>query len=250
MRKRRLERQLWDVSEFAKVQIPVRIEHDLHLSGNPEGVRVLDMPIHIPREGFAIPDEISSFMPIINSVIEHERGYHPLLDSMYMYITVDQKVVLRGRTGRRAGAHSDGYVETSDRQVDIVTENAHLVAKETGPITHTYIWYDCLPTEFFRAKFPLMDPSDRGSLKTFDEIADFCTPDMVVTYPCRDLLFLTPYVVHRCAVADKNYYRTFVKISVSDRRFTRRGNTENPIFDYDWVMSKRSPSERNTPWGL
>ena len=239
----------WDVGEFARKNLPSVVAHGILPLGDPKGVRVLDMPIKMPGTAFRLPDQIEPFRLMVDAVADHESRFaSPPLDALHVYITVDQKTVKQGATGRRAGAHSDGYIDDGDRQIDIIAENASLIARETGVVTHTYIWYDRLPTEFFTLPFPLEDPSDDGSLGTFDEIADSAEPGEILTYPERALLHLTPYVVHRCAVADRDVYRTFVKMSVSDRKFTREGNTRNPLFDYDWKMDKRSPAKRNTPW--
>ena len=242
-------RQQWDVKEFAKTQAPSIVRSNIQMNQDVSRVRVLDMPIYMPDQGYMPARITEPFDWIIMAAMENELKYgNPSSRDMYVYITIDQKRVKAGTTGRRAGAHSDGYVETDNEQVDIIAENADIIAKQAGPITHTYVWYDCLPTEFFKVPFPLGDRSDKGSLRTFDDIADSCSSDQIVTYPEQSLLFLTPYVVHRCAVADKTCYRTFVKISVSDKLFRRKGNTHNPLFDYAWDMSKRSPHKRNTPW--
>ena len=67
-------------------------------------------------------------------------------------------------------------------------------------------------------------------------------------YPIHTLLRLDPYVVHRASVAETDTYRTFVKVSVSNKKYARMGNTHNDLFDYDWTMKERNNNERNHPW--
>src|SRR5690606_1180948 len=143
------------------------------------------------------------------------------------YITIDQKLVAAGKTGRRAGAHSDAYIENNStgEQIDITRENTKYIAKETGQVSHTYIIYDMFPTEFYNAKFPLIDSTCDSSLSTFNDIAKTAP---IITYPNYTLLKLDPYVVHAASTASHTARRTFVKISISRKQYARGGNTINP----------------------
>lgn len=238
-------RKPWNVELFNEVNLPEVIG-----SVNPEtfgkfsGIRVLDMPIHMPGQGWSIPDELNQFHETIILAAVREAAFGDL-DEHYVYITVDQKIVHEGKTGRRAGAHSDAYIETAGAQIDLTPEHAAVIAEEAGNVSHTYVIYDKFPTEFFAAKFPLTDVSCEASLKTFDEIADV---NEALTYPAFTLLKMDPYVVHRCSIVTETTERTFVKVSVSKKQYARKGNTINPGFKYNWDMSDRSPSDRNHPW--
>ena len=238
-------RKNWDVSEFAKVNLPEVVGMvDPATFAQFNGIRVLDLPIHMPGQGWAIPKEITQFAEAIQLAMRCEEGFGEL-DEHYVYITVDQKIVQDGKTGRRPGAHSDAYIETKGAQVDLTLETADVIAEEEGEVSHTYVICDKFPTEFFNVPFPLTDTSCEGSLKTFDEAADASD---AVTYDPFTLLRLDPYVVHRCAVCTETSERTFVKISVSRKHYARKGNTVNEAFNYNWELSARSPSERNHPW--
>lgn len=241
-----MKRELWNIANFDRVNLPEVIGKLTipSLFSKQRGIRVLDMPIHMPGQGWKIPEQLQYFLEPISMAARKEQEYGDL-DQHYVYVTVDQKEVVAGKTGRRAGAHSDAYIEEQNSQIDITHENADVIAQETGEVSHTYVLYDCLPTEFFDARFPLHDTSCAGSLKTFDEIAE---QSDVVTYPIHTLLRLSPFVVHRCAVCNETQPRTFMKISVSKKRYARKGNTINALFDYDWEMTARSTSERNHPW--
>ena len=204
------------------------------------------MPIHIPGQGLRLPQETWKFGRVIHMVLGEENAEYGDIGDLYVYLTIDQKHMKKGNTGRRPGAHADAYISSEESQIDIVPENSDLISKETGIITHTYIWYDSIPTEFFKCSFPLVDTSDAGSMRSFDDKISR-TGIRPTVYPPGCVLRMTPYVVHRCAIAHGDTDRTFLKISVSDKRYAREGNTINPLFEYDWEMTKRGP-DRNTPW--
>lgn len=240
-----MKRKLWNIVEFDKVNLPEivgAINPDIFSQFN--GIRVLDMPIHMPNQGWAIPDELTQFLESILLAVHSETRFGPI-GEQYVYITVDQKIVYEGKTGRRPGAHSDAYIETKGAQIDLTHKTASAIAREEGEVSHTYVIYDKFPTEFFGVPFPLTDVSCIGSLRTFDEIADLT---QAITYKPFTLLRLDPYVVHRCAVCTETTERTFVKISVSQKHYARKGNTVNNAFSYSWNLSARSPKERNHPW--
>lgn len=241
-----MPRKQWDIAEFNKVNLP-DIVGEVQPDAFPifRGVRCLDMPLYMPKQGWKIPQEIADFTPIVDMIRAHESRYGDFEADHYVYITIDQKTVAAGKTRRRSGAHSDAYIETHNAQLDITLENADYIAKQAGEVSHTYIVYDCLPTEFFKAKFPLVKTDCTSSLQTFDAIAE---KSVVVTYPPYTVLKLDPYVVHRCSVCEKATERTFVKVSISRKKYARQGNTINPLFQYNWLMTKRSPHERNHPW--
>ena len=238
-------RKNWDIKLFKQVNLPDVVGAVMPGPFSEfNGIRVLDMPIHMPGQGWNIPNRLHQFISVICLAAAHEGEYGNLED-YYCYITVDQKVVQEGKTGRRAGAHSDAYIETSGAQIDITPEHAAVISEEAGEVSHTYIAYDKFPTEFFAVPFPLIDVSCEGSLNTFETIADAAEP---IIYPAFILLKMDPYVVHRCSIVTETTERTFVKISFSRKRYARKGNTINLAFTYDWEMLARSPSERNHPW--
>lgn len=243
-----MKREQWDINRFDTINLPaviMRVEDTESFSDMTQPVRVLDLPVYMPKQGLRIPDYIKPvFQDIIKHIISHEDNCYGDMDDHYVYVTLDQKVVPKGKTGRREGAHSDAYIEREGEQIDITENSGDVVKNEEGDISNTYIVYDCLPTEFFTEKFPLNDTTCEGSLKTFDEISNSATP---VKFPPYYVLKLTPYVVHRASVCQETTERTFMNVSVSKKQYRREGNTINPLFDYDWEYTPRSDA-RNHPW--
>ena len=247
-----MKRKVWDINEFDKVNLP-RYIGSLSDSLQKEfsdhkGIRVLDLPVHMPDQGTRIPEYLPSvFHKIIQGVIDHEERWYSDSNEHYVYVTIDQKYVEAGKTGRRAGAHSDAYIERDNRQIDITESSADIIEKEMGEVSHTYVIYDRCPTEFFNARFPLKEVDCTSSLKTFDEIAN---ESEVVTFPSYHILKMDPYIVHRSAICKESGYRTFMKVSVSRKRYAREGNTRNDLFFYDegWDFKDRDSYTRNHPW--
>lgn len=247
-----MKRKTWDINEFNKINLPTYIgslSTDLQKEfSDYKGIRVLDLPVHMPNQGIRVPATLPQiFSKIIHCIIAHEQQRYGDAYDHYVYVTIDQKYVEAGKTGRRAGAHSDAYIERDNRQIDITESCGDVIENEVGEVSHTYVVYDRTPTEFFRAKFPLKKVDCESSLKTFDEIAEQAE---VVTYPSYHILKMDPYVVHRSAVAKESGYRTFMKVSVSRKRYAREGNTRNPLFHYDqkWKFKGRDEDNRNHPW--
>ena len=238
-----MNRKQWNIQEFNKQNLPTVIGKVDSLFSCRENIRVLDLPIYMHDQGWRIPDYLNQFNEIIDMVTTEEEKYG--LDNHYVYITVDQKLVKCGNTGRRKGAHSDAFMMVNNKQIDITSEHGKIVEQESGEVSHTYVVYDCLPTEFFTMPFPIVNTDCSSVMETFDEIADNSS---IVQYPNHTLLRLDPYVVHRSTVAETDTYRTFVKVSVSNKKYARMGNTYNDWFDYDWTMKERNNNERNHPW--
>ncbi len=111
-------RKLWDLNEFNKVNLPevvgnLRSYVDMVDFSEPKGTRVLDMAVYMPDQdrGFRFTKEIKNFAPAIALIFAAEYKIDPkFLDTHYVYVTVDQKMVHKGETGRRAGAHSDASI--------------------------------------------------------------------------------------------------------------------------------------------
>ena len=242
------KRENWDIEKFNRINLPevVGLIQDPKGFSKNNGIRVLDMPVKMVGTNLRFPKNIKkTYQDIVRQAIEKEVMDHGSIDDFYVYITIDQKMVKKGKTGRRAGAHSDGYIERENKQIDI-TENAYdIVSTEKGEVSHTYIVHSNTPTEFFNAKFPILDSSCEGSMKTFDSIAQ---ESEIISYNNFTLLKMTPFVVHRCGIVKEDGPRTFMKISISRKKYAREGNTKNELFHYNWNYKERSLTNRNHPW--
>jgi len=233
-------REEWNIENFNRVNLP-NIVGKVHMPPFM-GVRVLDMPVKMSGSNvFKFPSNIKRFENIVMDAVDFEIERFGDITNHYVYVTIDQKEVKAGKTGRRAGAHSDAFISKDGKQLDVTKDTAHLVDE----VSHTYVAYDVLPTEFFNAKFPITSDNCESSMKTFDEIAD---NSEVITYPCNTLLQMNPYVIHRSTVCKEDTQRTFIKVSISKKKYAREGNSKNYLFNYNWTLKTRSKNIRNHPW--
>lgn len=224
----KMQRKHWNLSEFHKKipHLPKLICKDPISESVFEfkAIRVLDMPIYMPDQGWRIPEQLKQFKDVID-LTESNEGLYGYKDTHYVYITVDQKIVQAGSTGRRKGLHTDAY------------------GGEIGEeVTHTYILSDVMPTKFYTDNFPISSLDCQKSLEEFKLYAN--NP---VYYPCKQVLLLDPYVVHESPYTTEDTKRTFVKISYSRKKYNRGGNTMNELFDYDWAFVSRDANRRNDP---
>lgn len=223
-----IQRKQWNLSEFhnTTAHLPKLISKDQISESVFEfnGIRVLDMPIYMPDQGWCIPEQLKQFKDVIDLTESNEELYG-YKDTHYVYITVDQKIVAAGATGRRKGLHTDAF------------------GGEVGEeVTHTYILSDVMPTKFYTDRFPISSLDCQKSLEEFKLYAN--NP---VYYPCKQVLLLDPYVVHESPYATEDTKRTFVKISYSRKKYNRGGNTRNGLFKYDWTFIPREVDRRNDP---
>lgn len=231
----------WTVEKFEEENLPVVIGElkNKQAFSEQRGMRILDLPIKMPGQGWKIPEELEQFKEIIAMSVDQERMLNPKFDDDYfVYIIIDQKTVVPGENQRRAGYHSDAFV-TGETEVEIDGEEAARL------VDRTYLAFDDLATGFLPGPFPVdVDPEDcEGVLETFKKRAEGKTP---VLYPPYTVLRLDPYDVHssRTNETAAPIIRTFVKISFSRSVYNREGNDINPHFRYNWSMVPRDPKKR------
>lgn len=176
----------------------------------------LYLPVSIPGQYQAMPRRLSS--------LEHMIYHFELFKTSkkYVYVTAKTMPVTPQSPGNRPGWHADGYGSNGDIN---------------------YIWYDKNPTEFAVQEFANIPDDDELSMKAFEAQAD-----NIVTFPCKTLIRLDESVVHRVGPVVESGIRTFIKITLSDHKLNRVGNSINYALDYSWPMAERQP-ERNLDHG-
>jgi hypothetical protein len=163
-----------------------------------------------------IPENLKVFESLITTVYTDIKDYV----GSYIYITAKHLYVTPQYWGNRPGYHTDGFM--------------------TDDIN--YIWSDCNPTIFNKSEFKIT-PDHLISLKEFEEQA---LEENEIRYPNNFLLKLDQSVVHKVAPVTESRFRTFVKISVSKKRYNLKGNSHNYLFNYDWAMVERSNDRNDT----
>lgn len=169
-----------------------------------------------------LPSNLKQFSPIVEKVrqdIDEKKWV-----ASYVYLTAKTLYVTPEAPGNRPGWHADGFM--SD---DL-----------------NYVWADSNPTIFWVPPASVPLPADHKlSLKLMDALAE---PDWEhqVTYPEKTLLRLDEHVVHRVGKCPFPRMRSFVKVSVSDKKYLLSGNSINHSLAPGWNYSERE-AERNDP---
>lgn len=226
----------WNVEYYNRENLPVVIGELVDKKGfskflSQKGLRFLDLPIHMPGQGWRIPTELEQFKEVIAMAVEHERILNPTFENdHYVYITVDQGVVPPKESQRRAGFHGDSYrrIDTKNKQV-------------TVPVDYLYVVYDNCPTRFVKGPFSFQDIDPENSEAVLAKFSSIAEKQKPVLYPNYTLVRMDPYCVHDAGTneTDQSVNRTFVKISVSKVKYAHLGNAKNNLFIYDWPMVPR-----------
>lgn len=174
------------------------------------GINCLYMPIKMNDNPLIyLPDSFQFLRRLIfNSLISYE------FKDNYVYLSYECSWVNAGVPQKRPGIHADGFM----------TEDIN------------YIWYDKDPTIFYDQEFHIIK-DHRISMEQFEKQAD---ESKTFTHPVNTLLRLTERVPHKVAVPTESGIRQFFKLSISKDKYNLKGNTKNPLIDYNWEMHERS----------
>jgi hypothetical protein len=172
------------------------------------------LPIKMPNLDFRLPPNLKFLEDLRLYLLTYDD------DKDYIYATVKKMYVSPDCPSNRPGWHCDGF----------------------GTKDLNYIWYDSVPTEFCVQEFDL---SDDHNISMY-EMERQARKENIITFPNNSLLLLDQTVVHRVAECKEPGFRTFVKISISDKQYNLKGNSHNYLFDYEWEMFERT-KERNHP---
>jgi hypothetical protein len=103
---------------------------------------------------------------------------------------------------------------------------------------HTYSASDAFGTVFYNQAFDLrqLDPNKQH---VHAEIERQSRPENAVVAADYGLYFWDSYSAHEANVATSDRVRTFVRIEFSEKIYDGIGDTQNPLFDYNWPRIPR-----------
>lgn len=201
---------------------PIIAERDLDVECIPN-TYLLYMPVKMPGSFLCtLPTKFSHWtieMIVGLAMIDYNETYNNLEDK-YVYLSYETSEVKAGVTQKRPGWHADGFM--------------------TDDIN--YIWYDKDPTLFNTSKFDVSQDHE----KSIEQFRQQASSNNNFTLPCKQLIRMDQYVIHRAVPAKEDGQRTFIKISISDDKYNLKGNTMNPDLPHDWKMYNRQ-TVRNHP---
>jgi len=236
-RSRLWTRRFWNLDYYKEKNLPVvagELKNKQKFSEQYQGLglRFLDLPLHMPGQGWRIPHELEQFKEVIKMAVDHERACMPDFEkNHFVYITVDQGLVQPHTSQRRGGYHGDSYrkINSKNGSVNILVD-------------HVYVIYDNCPTLYKEGPFNMDTTNPESVSEVLAEFERGAAEQPTITFPPYTLLRMDPYCVHDAGVnaGDVPLYRTFVKISFSKVKYAHLGNAHNSLFIYDWPMTPRS----------
>lgn len=238
----------WNINLFNTKNTPVIIDNieykdKFSYKYNDKYHWILDLPIKMPGQPWAIPIELEQFSEFIIKSERFERLINNNIDNCYVYLCIDQRPVKPNESQRRPGWHSDSFI-TNKTHLDLDSKKV-----QTDSI---YLCYDTIPTEFSEAIFEFPSSKNKKQfdyndnqqvLKFFEDKAQY---NNIITYPNYNILKIGPECIHRVGFNQTNTIinRTFAKLVFSTEIFNREGNDHNYLYDYNWYMIPRT-NERN-----
>ncbi len=230
------QRKEWNLNYYQEQNLPIvvgKVEDSKLFSSryNGNGLRFLDLPIYMPKQGWRMPVELEQFKEVVKMAVEHERLCNPFFENdHYVYITVDQGIVPPYTAQRRSGYHSDSY-----RKIDTHKSDSNVL------VDHIYVICDSCPTLFVGGPFVF----DNVNPEEIDQVLALFAREAAhkekIVHEPYTLLRIDPYCVHDAGInkSDQDVCRTFVKISFSKTQYRHLGNAHNALFVYDWPMVPR-----------
>nr|WP_250808455.1 hypothetical protein [Neorhizobium tomejilense] len=197
----------------------------------------LDMLIKLPGSDVVLPAPYRA--TFVAEVLDQALSFEDDLlsgwrDTHYVYITVDQRRLVPGKTHRNAGWHFDGM------------QGARYPVKLDA--CHQYVVASVLPTEYSKQALNA-EGLDELRHNWFVELGAQVShgSDNVITGQAGDIMLMSAYQLHRSPVAPANadVTRTFVRIDFSLKQQDRLGNSLNPELDAPFEFF-----ERKLPEGL
>ncbi len=217
----------WDEKKFEEINLPTSIGYikDRYNFSKKNDMRILDCPIKMKGSNeYRLPEEIIDLKHEIELIAQQEHFINSDVENYFCYITLDKKIVLKGKTGRKSGIHVDGF------------QGARL--SSPLPIDHSYITCDNHSTIFYNQPFKV-DNWDRLCHNYFLGFEAQKKDHHKKIYNPYEILYIDAYCLHESDIIVEDTYRTFFRMTYSIREFDRLGNAHNPMFDYQWKMLPR-----------
>jgi hypothetical protein len=180
----------------------------------------LDMLVKVPGRDVVLPSPYrGTFVEevLARAVTFEDEILSGWRDTHYVYLTMDQRPLVPGKTHRNAGWHFDGM------------QGARYPEKLDA--CHQYVVSSVLPTEYSSQP---VDAKDLDELRHnwFIELGAQVDPDGdgFITGNPGDIMLMSAYQLHRSPRAPEgsDITRTFVRIDFSLKQQDRLGNTLNP----------------------
>lgn len=142
-------------------------------------------------------------------------------EDRYCYLTIDQNLVVPGKTQREEGWHIDGM------QGDEVVEKKQA--------DFQFIWADEIPTKFCTQIFDIsnMNPSIHN---VFNYLGKQVKENYCYMLEKNKIYLMNPYHLHTATKSDKKTWRRFVRLSFTNTPITSVKMVVNPDMIYNYKI--------------
>lgn len=192
------------------------------------GVDILDMPIKFPGSNeYRIPKQAKKLVETIKQIAELEHSYNERINEYYAYLTTELAFVQTGETQRREGFHVDGYQGARTTKDSLINRSYTYTSSDTTQFSLKGVDISSIDDSRYNI-FKYMDSKLEG------EKSCLWWPEPY------EIVFMNVYNIHRSPEVRFPHLRFFFRLSYDVRKFDRKGNTHNPMFDYKWKMVERN----------
>jgi len=187
-------------------------------AGPPE-VNVNNMVLKLPgSRTFFVPSALTQFAKTVQQIIDYEYGINTMADDYYAYITIRQGLVKAQKTQSHPSIHVDGL------------QGAKYVKKL--PPGRCYFVADGLPTRFFYHPFSFSGYSvDEYDYRTLMALQAKVEQSYLIDKP-YGIYLIDPYMVHQPTVANRDTFRTFLRLQFTKKQFVKTDDMDNPMLQY------------------
>ena len=205
--------------EFFKVKQSPQYVFDYKINENScQQDRLNHLLLKNPHDDFVFPDFISEHVKDF-VLMCYGNAIKNISDTAnrFVYLTFDNKRVLKNKTQRDAGFHIDGM---QGSEVPTLVNNCF-----------QYVWCDKLPMSFAHQEFNINN-LDRFKYNYFKALERQVDIQSLKKIDSGKVYFMNPYMVHRSEPSAVEQNRLFMRVYFSHLPITSTKATINPLIKY------------------
>jgi hypothetical protein len=186
--------------------------------GPPE-ISVNNMVVKLPTsDKVYLPAGLKQFKSTIQQILDYEYAINSTANDYYAYITTRQGWVRGGTTQSHPALHVDGLQGAK-------------YSKKLFP-GQSYFVADGLPTRFFHHSFDFSGYSvDEYDYRTIMALQARIEQSYLLDHP-YGIYLIDPYMVHQPTLAEKDTFRTFLRLQFTLKQFVKTEDMDNPMLSY------------------
>jgi hypothetical protein len=185
----------------------------------PPGLNVNNLVVKVPGfDEVYLPIVLAQFTNTVQQIIDYEYAINESAKDYYAYITIRQGWVKTGKTQSHPAIHVDG-LQGAKYQKKLLPGQSYFVT-------------DALPTRFFYHPFDFSAFTvDEYDYRTLMALLARIDQSYLLERP-YGIYLLDPYMVHHPTVAQRDTFRTFLRLQFTQKEFVKTEDMDNPMLIY------------------